>query len=163
MIVANLDERGQRKGARLRPRAHTVPIKKITKTLLRQERELYPEAATLRRPRNRSECAAGPRPCPWVGCLYHLFLDVHPATGSIKFNHPDFEPWEMPVSCALDIACVGDNTLEQVAAAMNTTRERIRQIEEATLRRLLLAKHAGTRDAEQAAALAALVELDLED
>jgi hypothetical protein len=39
-----------------------------------------------RRPRNRSECKDGPRPCPWVSCRYHLALDVHPETETLKLR-----------------------------------------------------------------------------
>ena len=28
------------------------------------------------RPRTRSECREGPRPCPWVGCPMHLLIEV---------------------------------------------------------------------------------------
>lgn len=32
------------------------------------------------RPTNRSECKDGPRPCPFVGCRYHLASDEHGIT-----------------------------------------------------------------------------------
>ncbi len=38
------------------------------------------------RPKLRSECVDGPRPCPFVSCKYHLYLDVKAATNSIKLN-----------------------------------------------------------------------------
>jgi len=81
------------------------------------------------RPRSRRDCADAPRPCPWVGCKYHLYLDINPRTGSIKLNFPDIEPWEMVDSCVLDIADRGPVTLEDVGRIMNLTRERIRQLE----------------------------------
>jgi hypothetical protein len=83
------------------------------------------------RPKTRADCAEGPRPCPWVACKYHLYLDVSPKTGSIKLNFPDIEPWEMPDSCVLDVADKGPVTLEDVGRIMNLTRERIRQLEQA--------------------------------
>lgn len=83
------------------------------------------------RPKKRSECIEGPRPCPWVACKYHLYLDINPRTGSIKLNFPDIEPWEMEQSCVLDIADRGPVTLEDVGRIMNLTRERIRQLEAA--------------------------------
>jgi hypothetical protein len=57
-------------------------------------------------PEMRGDCLYGPRPCPLVGCRYNLFLDVNERNGSIKFTHPDREPWEVPASesCALDLA-----------------------------------------------------------
>jgi hypothetical protein len=35
-----------------------------------------PIVETEFRPRTRGDCVDGPRPCPWVGCRYHLALDV---------------------------------------------------------------------------------------
>ncbi len=72
---------------------------------------------------------SGPRPCPYAGCQYHLYLDVSLDTGAIKLNFPDLEVWEMGESCALDIADRGGITLEDVGEIMNLTRERIRQLE----------------------------------
>lgn len=82
-----------------------------------------------RRPAERRDCASGIRPCPFVSCKHHLYLDVNPTTGSIKINFPDKEVWEMEQSCALDIAERGGITLEEVGSIMNLTRERIRQVE----------------------------------
>jgi hypothetical protein len=69
------------------------------------------------------------RPCPWVACKHHLYLDINPETGSIKINFPDLEPWELKNTCALDVAERGGITLEEVGEIMNLTRERIRQVE----------------------------------
>ncbi|MBI5610817.1 MAG: hypothetical protein HY902_18205 [Deltaproteobacteria bacterium] len=89
-----------------------------------------------RRPENRSECREGVRPCPFVACKHHLYLDVNPVTGSIKINFPDIEVWEMAETCALDIAERGGLTLEEVGTIMNLTRERIRQVEVSGLEKL---------------------------
>ena len=69
------------------------------------------------------------RPCPFVSCQHHLYLDVSARTGAIKLNFPDLEVWDMTESCALDVADRGGTTLEEVGAIMNLTRERIRQVE----------------------------------
>ena len=69
------------------------------------------------------------RPCPYVSCKYHLYIDVNPNTGSIKINFPDLEVWELQHSCALDVAGQGGITLEEVGEILNLTRERIRQVE----------------------------------
>src|ERR1700704_923555 len=81
------------------------------------------------RPQTRAECKEEMRPCPWVACKHHLYLDINPETGSIKINFPDLEPWELQHTCALAVADRGGITLEEVGEIMNLTRERIRQVE----------------------------------
>jgi hypothetical protein len=81
------------------------------------------------RPASRHECMDMPRPCPFVSCSHHLYLDVNPETGSIKLNFPHLEVWEMAETCSLDVADRGGATLEEVGAILNLTRERIRQVE----------------------------------
>ncbi len=97
------------------------------------------------RPAMRSECLNMPRPCLYVSCRHHLFIDVNPETGSIKFNFPDKEPWELAYSCALDVADRGGITLEEVGSIMNLTRERIRQVEVRGLEKLNETKDAGVQ------------------
>ena len=99
---------------------------------------LYPET-DHEKPRLRAQCEHGERPCPFVSCKYHLYLDVNPETGSIKLNFPDIEVWEMEETCALDIATRGGVTLEEVGVIMNLTRERVRQLEMSGLSRLTTA------------------------
>lgn len=88
------------------------------------------------RPQTRGDCLEGAhttRPCPWVSCSMHLYLDVDEDTGALKLNFPDLEVWQMPYSCALDEADASGGegmTLEQVAERMSLTRERVRQLEE---------------------------------
>ena len=127
----------RRNTRRKRPvRARTIPIKKMTKEQLRIGRLMYPEM-DYERPQVRADCENGERPCPFVSCKYHLYLDVNPETGSIKLNFPDIEVWEMDETCALDVAKRGGVTLEEVGEIMNLTRERIRQLEMSGLTRLL--------------------------
>lgn len=113
---------------RRRARAKTISIKRMTKEELRLGRLLYPEME-YEKPKTRGECADGERPCPFVSCKHHLYLDVNPNTGSVKLNFPDLEVWELPESCALDIADRGGLTLEEVGEIVNLTRERVRQVE----------------------------------
>jgi len=117
-------------------RAKTVPVRSISKRELDLGRTLYPEAVDAELPLVRAECAGGPRPCPLVSCQWHLYLDVSPTTGAIKFNFPDLEVDELEESCALDFAERGGASLEEVGKAMNVTRERIRQLEEKALAKL---------------------------
>src|SRR6478735_115923 len=121
--------REQKRSRRKRDvRARTISIKRMTKRELEFGRLLYPET-DYDKPRTRAECADGPRPCPFISCKHHLYVDVSPRTGAIKLNFPDLEVWELAESCALDVADRGGTTLEDVGAIMNLTRERIRQVE----------------------------------
>jgi hypothetical protein len=128
--------REQRRSRRKREvRARTISVKRMTKRELEIGRLLYPEQ-DYEKPTTRSECVEGIRPCPYVSCKHHLFLDVSSRTGAIKLNFPDLEVWEMNETCALDIADRGGTTLEEVGAIMNLTRERIRQVEVKALAKL---------------------------
>ena len=80
------------------------------------------------RPVTRADCVGGERPCPWVSCRHHLYLDVKPS-GSVQLNFPDKEPWEIPQTCALDVADEGGTSLETAGKYLGLTRERARQIE----------------------------------
>jgi hypothetical protein len=111
------------------------------KQMLRERRRmlaqgLVPEILEYDRPVRRSECREAARPCLYVSCRYHLYLDVNPETGSIKLNFPDKEVWELAETCALDVAERGGITLEEVGDIMNLTRERIRQVEVSGLEKL---------------------------
>lgn len=123
--------REQRRSRRKRDvRARTISVKRMTKRELELGRMLYPDVEDVVKPKTRAECAtAGERPCPFVSCKHHLYLDVSARTGAIKLNFPDLEVWEMTETCALDVADRGGTTLEEVGAIMNLTRERIRQVE----------------------------------
>lgn len=126
--------RGRRK-RRSRARARTISIRRLSKTELNRGRMLYPETDYWK-PRTRADCVDMERPCPYVSCKYHLYIDVHPVRGSIKINFPDLEVWEMTETCALDVADRGGITLEEVGEIMNLTRERVRQVETAGLGKL---------------------------
>ena len=122
--------REQRRSRRKRAvRARTISVKRMTKRELELGRMLYPDLEDSARPEVRSDCVGGARPCPYVSCKHHLYLDVSARTGAIKLNFPDLEVWEMTETCALDVADRGGTTLEEVGAIMNLTRERIRQVE----------------------------------
>ncbi len=122
--------REQRRSRRKRDvRARTISVKRMTKRELELGRMLYPDVEDIIKPKQRVECAGAERPCPFVSCKHHLYLDVSAKTGAIKLNFPDLEVWEMTETCALDVADKGGTTLEEVGAIMNLTRERIRQVE----------------------------------
>ncbi len=125
----------RRRGRRTRMRSRTIAMKRLTKEEIRLGALMYPPVDEPR-PRSRAECKDGPRPCPWVSCKHHLYLDVNPETGSIKLNFPDLEVWEMKETCSLDVADRNGITLEEVGEIMNLTRERLRQVEVRGLLRL---------------------------
>lgn len=131
MLVTMGDYRG-RNG---RPRARSVTANRMSRAaaqaVIAESRRITPDtiAELERRPRTRAECSNVPRPCPWVGCRHHLYLDVNPENGTIKLVHPDLEPEELARSCSLDVAEEGEHTLESLGELMNLTRERMRQIE----------------------------------
>lgn len=127
--------RRSRRKRRSRARARTISIRRLSKAELNRGRLLYPETDYWK-PKTRTECKDMDRPCPFVSCKYHLYIDVHPVRGSIKINFPDLEVWEMTETCALDIADRGGITLEEVGEIMNLTRERVRQVETAGLGKL---------------------------
>lgn len=87
------------------------------------------------RPRHRAECP-GYRPCPYVSCRYHLYLDVT-RRGRLRLNFPKTAVADLDISCALDLAEKGPKTLEQIGHIMGgISRERVRQIEQAALNAL---------------------------
>lgn len=120
-------------------RGRTISTKRMPQRDLDLGRLLYPESLTSERPTKRSQCVEVGRPCPYVGCKHHLYLDINPRTGSIKLNFPDLQPEEMGECCALDIAGRGGHPLEVVAVLTNLSTERVRQIEVAALRKLAAA------------------------
>lgn len=91
----------------------------------------YPRIA---RPQYRCECENVPRPCPFVGCKYNLFLDVR--RNKIIENFESIEEMGM-LSCVLDgIDEKGHMKLEEISKIYSLSRERIRQIIEHGLRRM---------------------------
>jgi hypothetical protein len=115
-------------GKRTHPRSMTIAMKRLTREEMRQGVRLAPYMEYCR-PKMRHECLSTQRPCPFVSCKHHLYLDVNPETGSIKINFPHLNVWEMDETCALDVASRGGITLEEVGEILNLTRERIRQVE----------------------------------
>ncbi len=136
-VQAQAAEELEADGKRGRRRSKTMSRKEIARELRRQrafglvdpELDAVMSEIEAARPRSRADCAGGQRPCMFISCKHHLYLDVNPSTGSIKLNFPDKEVWELDETCALDVADRGGITLEEVGSIMNLTRERIRQVE----------------------------------
>lgn len=123
-----------------RARPKTLSIREMTREKARRRRAGgnvidLPIVEDVERPRTRADCASGPRPCPFVSCKHHLYIDVT-ESGSIKLNFPHLEPDQLRESCALDVADNGGLTYEAVSELTNVVRERVRQIETAALARI---------------------------
>lgn len=89
------------------------------------------------RPKVRGECASLPRPCPFVGCRYHLQLTVT-RTGSIQ-AHQGVDAAHLrkaPYTCALDAADEGPMELREMARALDLTVEGVLLIINSGLARL---------------------------
>ena len=67
--------------------------------------------ARFLRPRTRRQCVDGPRPCPWVGCRHHLWLEAA-LEGCERWEDGECE------TCALDVAAMGGLDRGQVAEVM---------------------------------------------
>lgn len=105
----------------------TIQRKRITLAMRRAE------PLEVERPRTRADCIDGPRPCPWVGCRHHLYLEVKP-NGSIVLNQPDLEPWELEQSCSLDFRRA--LLFTEIAAILGVTRWRVMQLAQPALARV---------------------------
>ncbi len=126
--VDPLDDRRRSKTMSRKEMARDLRRRRLAGQVDPEEAELLSEIESTR-PKTRADCINSPRPCSFVSCKYNLYLDVNPETGSIKLNFPEKELWELPYTCALDVAEKGGITLEEVGEIMNLTRERIRQVE----------------------------------
>lgn len=148
-MIVDVRDRKKRRRVNINPhRRRTLTVKELRNirqtnrrlpAVLLQDLEAMDSttwADTNDRPTTRGQCKCGPRPCPWVGCRFHLFMEES-TTGrpGLVFNWPDREPWEIPQTCSLDVA-EGSRTLEEVGHFLNVTRERIRQVEEVALRKV---------------------------
>jgi hypothetical protein len=132
------DESTHDGGKQGKGRARSISIKRLSKRDLAHGALLYPAmpGVDYDRPKTRAECEGAERPCPFVSCKHHLYLDVNTKSGSVKLNFPDLEVEDLPETCALDVADRGGLTLEETGDVMNLTRERIRQVEIVALEKL---------------------------
>lgn len=85
-------------------------------------------------------------PCLFLSCRYNLMVDVNERTGAYSINVPysfddndpvpDIEPPKDTYTCSRKAAQDGPMRLVAIAKTMNVTRERIRQMVEASLTKL---------------------------
>ncbi len=111
-------------------RNHARPTVVLSQERMRKQMGSRRQVPPYWRPQVRGDCRSGPRPCPYVGCKYHLASDVLP-DGSLRlaFGEDVQALSEMKETCALDVAEQHDMTLDRLAELSNLTRERVRQIE----------------------------------
>lgn len=93
----------------------------------------------------RSECVAGPRPCPHYGCRYHLWVVRERAgrrqgRGSLRWwsTPQPVVRQHSPETCALDVVDREPDGAGRVTVGrlLGMTKERVRQIEERALAKL---------------------------
>lgn len=95
----------------------------IGKTSYLKRIEKKDREALANRPKTRGDCVNGPRPCPWVGCKYHMWLEVG------KGGHITYRPGcDEDESCVLDIADRGGEEGSTIARYMGISRSRADQI-----------------------------------
>jgi len=99
------------------------------------DEDAHDEELDSLRPKVRGDCFRVPRPCPFVSCRHHLYLELR-TSGSMLLPFPELEPDELPESCSLDLAERDGMTLLEVGNLLGVSRERIRQIERKALHKL---------------------------
>jgi len=100
----------------------TLSMKRLTQEERLVAALVYPRGYW--RPKTRADCANVPRPCPYVGCRHHLYLDVTPA-GNLKLNQP-VEVWDLRESCSLDVAEREGVTFDKLGEVFGYSRQRAR-------------------------------------
>ena len=118
-------------------RGRSISIDRTRKGELEAGKLEYPEEEHWR-PRTRADCAKVERPCPYVSYKHHLYLDAKP-NGTVVFNHPNLESWEMEETCALDVAERGALSLEDIGAILGITKQGVALIEQRALAKLMTA------------------------
>ena len=89
------------------------------------------DAATLvDRPGTRGVCRGGTRPCPFIGCRHHLYLNPERWHNkqTMLCNFPDWEPWDLPETCALDVAERGGIDIVEIGILMNLSKSGVEKI-----------------------------------
>jgi hypothetical protein len=127
---------GGRHAPSVRPRR--LKVEKMSQEELAALRaENDKELAGVVRPKTRADCFQVRRPCPFVSCRHHLYLEVR-SDGTIGMNFPSLEPGQLKETCALDVAEREKGVTHSIAGRyLNLTRARIGQIERAAVGKLM--------------------------
>lgn len=88
-------------------------------------------------PQARSDCRGGPRPCPFVSCKYHLFLVIDPRKATVSHRVDASDIWEIPFTCALDIAEMGGAEFLRVSKVLNLSVEYTLTLHNAAVSKIL--------------------------
>lgn len=119
--------------------ARNFRLKRLKAIVTRDSNNPQCDQLNYRRPRSRAECIRGIRPCPFVGCRYHIFSDKNGRDGSFDIDFSLKDLLTRPHTCSLDAAREGVRTQEEVAELMRRTRGRINQIEQQAKRNFAIA------------------------
>jgi len=81
------------------------------------------------RPETRAECLnrGRMRPCPYVSCERHLYMDVT-ESGTLKLNFPGKEVWELEETCADDVAELGGVSAKRAGELVGLKKGRVDQM-----------------------------------
>lgn len=108
---------------------------RATAPLTQEEQRFRPVALRILaehppRPATSGECRNRGRqmPCPYVSCPSHLYLEVMPS-GTLHFNFPGKEVWELEETCADLVAEKGGVGRTRAGALVGLKRGRVGQIE----------------------------------
>ncbi len=125
--------------------ASLIKVRKISPTERAIALRVFP--GNHKRPQKRSECVGGIRPCPYVGCRHHLYLEVTEPRkgqgggpgGDIRLNFPGLDPDELDESCSLDV--VADRvevTSDEAGDLLGITRQMAERIEHVAVNKLMV-------------------------
>lgn len=91
------------------------------------------------RPRQRSDCERGPRPCPWATCPHSLLVDVTRRRGGaadLVVHDRTEAAIRLGRTCVLDIADEGRARQQDVADLLGITHQMVALVERVALRKL---------------------------
>lgn len=82
------------------------------------------------RPLQRADCVAGPRPCPWIGCRWHMCWEQREIKRMILSDtHPRLAAamiMDMDQTCVLDV-CDEPNSERSLGRALGVTHQAVAQ------------------------------------